>query len=214
MRRFLALAVLVTLCAGLLLVDPTPARALSSGCSALPINRTSTASAAIFSFVGDFAAGETITATASNSTTLAATLQVPSLSVLIISPIKAGATSASYTFTSPATGVRIYYGYGYNTPTPAGAVTAYFSLSCGILPPPSTATAEPRFEGPGIPAGFVLRTMTCTTPIYNTPKGKPVADYQVTSGQTWYVNPTPVDGWVEGFFGGYTNGWIPQACVG
>ena len=77
----------------------------------------------------------------------------------------------------------------------------------------------PAAEGPSIPAGFVLRTITCDVPVYNTAAGSPVAGgAAVRAGQTWYVNPTPVDGadgeqWTELFAGGYTNGFVPSACV-
>jgi hypothetical protein len=77
----------------------------------------------------------------------------------------------------------------------------------------------PAAEGPSIPAGFVLRTITCDVPVYNTAAGSPVAGgAAIKAGQTWYVNPTPVDGddgrqWTELFAGGYSNGFIPTACV-
>lgn len=78
----------------------------------------------------------------------------------------------------------------------------------------------PAAEGPSIPDGFVQRTITCDVPVYNTAAGSPVdGGAAVTVGQSWYVNPTPVDGddgrqWTELFAGGYTNGFIPTACLG
>ncbi len=73
--------------------------------------------------------------------------------------------------------------------------------------------------GPGVPAGFVLRTITCETPVYNTAAGQPVGSGMIHAGQTWYVNPTPVDGadgasWTEIFNGGRVNGFILTSCVG
>ena len=72
---------------------------------------------------------------------------------------------------------------------------------------------------PGIPDGFVLSSIICDTPVYNTQSGQPVGDTMITAGQTWYVNPTPVNGddgkqWTEIFAGGFINGFIPTACVG
>lgn len=73
--------------------------------------------------------------------------------------------------------------------------------------------------GPGIPSGFVLRTITCDVPVYATPAGMPVAGgAAIRAGQTWFVNPTPINGadgrqWTEIFAAGFINGYIPTACV-
>lgn len=72
---------------------------------------------------------------------------------------------------------------------------------------------------PSIPAGFVLRTIICDTPVYNQAAGTPVEGAKITLGQTWYVSPTYVYGsdgrnWSEIFAGGYTNGWIETRCIG
>jgi len=72
--------------------------------------------------------------------------------------------------------------------------------------------------GPAVPAGFVLKTITCTTPVYSTPGGAPVGENKVLMGQTWYVNPTPVkdsagNWWTELFASGYNNPYIPTSCV-
>jgi hypothetical protein len=73
------------------------------------------------------------------------------------------------------------------------------------------------FQGAPIPTGFVLRTITCDTPVYDTAGGKPVGDNKVTNGQTWYVNPTPVSAngqsWTEIFVAGYINGFVLTSCV-
>jgi hypothetical protein len=73
--------------------------------------------------------------------------------------------------------------------------------------------------GIGIPAGFALRTITCDVPVYNTPGGSPVGDGRIRAGQTWYVNPTPVDAadgesWTEIFVSSRTHPFIPTRCVG
>ncbi len=87
---------------------------------------------------------------------------------------------------------------------------------CSDLIPVSEETAS---GGPGVPSGFVLRTITCETPVYNTAAGQPVGSGTIHAGQTWYVNPTPVDGadgasWTEIFNGGRVNGFILTSCVG
>jgi hypothetical protein len=80
--------------------------------------------------------------------------------------------------------------------------------------PPSGAA----FQGPPIPAGFVLKTITCDVAVYDAPGGNPVGSDALKSGQTWYVNPTPKKdaagkSWTEVFVAGYTNGYVPTSCV-
>lgn len=76
------------------------------------------------------------------------------------------------------------------------------------------------FSGPGIPSGFELHTITCDVAVFATAGGMPVPNgASIKAGQTWFVNPTPVDGpdgqsWTEIFVSGYINGYIPTACVG
>jgi len=84
------------------------------------------------------------------------------------------------------------------------------------LPPPTTITP---FTGAGIPAGFVMHYITCTTPVYTQAAGVPVGNDRVLEGQTWFVDPEPVEGadgqqWTEIFVGSFINPWIPTACVG
>ncbi|MCC7208396.1 MAG: hypothetical protein IT323_13900 [Anaerolineae bacterium] len=87
----------------------------------------------------------------------------------------------------------------------------------------SAPAAPAVYAGPPIPAGFVLRTITCDVAIFNGPGGAPLATGQaIRAGQTWFVNPTPVDvagdaafpQWTEIFTSGIHNGFIPTACVG
>jgi hypothetical protein len=83
---------------------------------------------------------------------------------------------------------------------------------CPDLPPSNPPSAI------GIPAGFVFATIVCDTPVYNTPAGQPVGNAAITNGQTWYVNPEPVnctDGqqWTEIFVSSTTHPWIPTSCV-
>ena len=74
-------------------------------------------------------------------------------------------------------------------------------------------------QAPPIPTGFVLRTITCDTPVYDTAGGSPLATGQtVTVGQTWFVSPTATaaegTNWTEIFNNGVSNGFIPTACIG
>lgn len=77
----------------------------------------------------------------------------------------------------------------------------------------------PGSGAPGIPVGFVQRTIICDVAVYNQAGGTPVeGGAHIVLGQTWYVNPEPVDGpdgksWTEIFAGGPINGWVPTVCV-
>jgi hypothetical protein len=83
---------------------------------------------------------------------------------------------------------------------------------------PIVSIASIPTVGPARPDNFVLKTIGCTVPVYDSPAGKPIGDNKITSGQTWFVNPTPVAGkdgqkWTEIFVGSYLNGYIPTRCV-
>ena len=85
-----------------------------------------------------------------------------------------------------------------------------FDAQCQLEPPPAGAA--------GVPDGFVFRTIICDTPVYNTAAGQPVGDAAITAGQTWYVNPTPVDGadgkqWTEIYVSSTTNPFVPTVCA-
>jgi hypothetical protein len=74
------------------------------------------------------------------------------------------------------------------------------------------------FNGPELPEGFVLKTITCDVAVYDAPGGKPVGSNAIKGGQTWYVNPTPKKdaagkSWTEIFVAGFTNGYVPTSCV-
>jgi hypothetical protein len=82
-----------------------------------------------------------------------------------------------------------------------------------------TLACQDGFSGPPIPAGFVLRTITCDVAVFDAPGGSPVGANRIRGGQTWYVNPKPAsapDGssWTEIFVSGYNNVYIPTRCVG
>jgi len=90
------------------------------------------------------------------------------------------------------------------------SVTASYTYDC--------TTGEQTagiYEAAPIPSGFVLRTITCDTPIYDTANGSPLSSGEkVTAGQTWFVNPTAKEGWTEIFNNGYSNGFVPASCIG
>jgi hypothetical protein len=82
-----------------------------------------------------------------------------------------------------------------------------------------TPVSSADVPGPTLPGGFVLRMITCDTPVYNMAGGTPVATGEtIKSGQTWFVNPKSVSAgsasWTEIFVGGWIDGFIPSACIG
>jgi hypothetical protein len=94
----------------------------------------------------------------------------------------------------------------------AASASLSFNCSTGVI-------FSGIFEGVPIPSGFVLKTITCNTPLYGEPAGSPVGENAVTVGQTWFVNPTPVAGsdgqlWTEIFVAGPHNAFVPARCVG
>ena len=198
---WLALALVVS---AIVLGSTHPIYALSSGCA----NANFTDSLASISLLGqDFVAGEHLVVTVSNPTTdTQATLQVNSVLEGVLSIAQGQSVTLEYTF--PADGT-------YDVVVATVSALATQQWSCAVAAAPSTpAQSAP---GPGIPAGFVLRTITCDTPLYTTPEGSPVpGGAAVTTGQTWYLAPAADEenpDWVEGFFGGYTNAWLPAECI-
>jgi hypothetical protein len=94
------------------------------------------------------------------------------------------------------------------------------SYTCPGLPdyvPPPSPLSPSVFEGPGVPGGFVLRTMTCDMPVLNTPAGSQVGSNMVKAGQTFFVNPKPVIvggvSYTELFAAGAINGFVKTVCV-
>ncbi len=82
-------------------------------------------------------------------------------------------------------------------------------------PPPGVTVAGP---GSRVPSNFVHRQIVCDVPIYNVPGGLPINDNRILNGQTWFVNPTPVEAlngesWTEIFVSGLQNPYIPTSCV-
>jgi len=98
-------------------------------------------------------------------------------------------------------------------------VTANFDCTTGALVSTSTTIGGGNNPGPQVPGGFVLKQVTCTTPINIQPSGTQTAGSAVVvAGQRWYVSPTPIKdktgkSWTELFDGGYSDGYIPTSCV-
>jgi hypothetical protein len=149
--------------------------------------------------------------------------------------------SGSYNFASwsaqPAGTLIGLYGYlGQTPPSPDDTAEFFVAYNCTTLavvqscagafgscprnwPGMPAGPAADVFQGAPIPTDFVLRTIICNTPVYDTAGGSPLPTGEaVTAGQTWYVNPTPVVGtggtlWTEIFVAGFGNPWVPTACV-
>ena len=111
------------------------------------------------------------------------------------------------------------------TPTPLPSAvplptaTTEIPLPTATVEAPVPAPTSPSgYGGPAIPGQFVLRTIICDTPVYDGPAGLTVGTNVITTGQTWYVNTSPVLGadgqlWTEIFVAGLHNGYIPSRCV-
>jgi len=159
-----------------------------------------------------------------------------------------GSPYNTYSFTKPAGSVTKSTGFGETFSSPLasanfvmvytsqvvstsdnilrGTTTITFTCTNGTLTASSqwSPTSQPasgaviQFAGPAVPAGFVLRVITCNTPIYNTPGGTPVGSNAILAGQSWFVNPTSVKDrrgrrWTEVFAGGYSTGFVLTRCV-
>jgi hypothetical protein len=74
------------------------------------------------------------------------------------------------------------------------------------------------YQGPPIPAGYQLRTITCDTAVYDAPGGRPVGSNTVKAGQTFFINPTPTldasgKSWTQVFVSSSSHPYIPTSCV-
>ena len=114
-----------------------------------------------------------------------------------------------FTYAYPATYAIGTYIYSdtFQTPGPAtGNPVAKMTQNCGV------------FGSVPTPPDFVMRTILCDTPVYDTPGGSPVGDNAVTTGQTWFGSTTSElapDGsaWVAIFVAGEKTPYIPAQCV-
>jgi hypothetical protein len=165
------------------------------------------------------AASVIITQTANTCTTFAIWVDNSDVLTHNVQFIAGGVTSANPFIAGGVTvGISVTFSY------PGGSVINYDIYMDGNLVSASSytcpgVTTTSDIPGPSVPAGFVLRTITCTTAVFNVPGGSPVGDNKIVSGQTWFVSPTTSkaqDGssWTEVFDAGYIDGYLPTACVG
>ncbi len=83
----------------------------------------------------------------------------------------------------------------------------------------AVASCNQSFQGPPIPAGFVMKTVTCTVPAVQSPGGDVVPGINaLVPGAHWYMSPTPVKDakgklWTEVFLAGWNNAFIPAECA-
>ena len=99
-----------------------------------------------------------------------------------------------------------------NTPI---TVTVYFEGTTSSV----TYFCDSFHEGPYVPNGFVLRTITCNTAVFDMPGGQAVGDNRIVAGQTWFVNPESVadalgTAWTEIYVSGASDAYIWTSCVG
>lgn len=137
-------------------------------------------------------------------------------------PVVDGRYTGHLSFPKQPEGTPIHYALwgalanvGINDP---GAYDGDEWASTGGDNPDAIPCAAIPFAGPGLPSGFVLKTITCDVAVFDSPGGKPVGSNQVKAGQTWYVSPAAqTDGagedWIEIFVSGFTNGYVPSRCV-
>ncbi|CAG0952637.1 MAG: hypothetical protein IT322_12745 [Anaerolineae bacterium] len=97
--------------------------------------------------------------------------------------------------------------------TTINCVGGVFSASNAFVP------YSVPYGGPGVPSGYVLRTITCDVAVRNAPGGAPIGSDAVKAGQTFYVSPDTTaapDGelWSQVFVSSSPNPWIPTRCVG
>ncbi len=105
-------------------------------------------------------------------------------------------------------------------------ITSTITITCanpGAAPTisvQSDSSTGPYFiaSSPYAPANFVIRTITCTTAVFNMPGGTPVGSSQISSGQSWFVSPTAVNDsngkqWTPVFVAGWNYGYIPTSCA-
>ncbi|MBX3065183.1 MAG: hypothetical protein U0528_07800 [Anaerolineae bacterium] len=84
---------------------------------------------------------------------------------------------------------------------------------------PLVSIADSIAEGRGVPAGFELRWLSCSSAVFDAPGGTALATGEaVWAGQSWFVNPKPVKdasgkSWTEIFASGTINGYIPTSCI-
>ncbi len=188
---------------GTVLSPSRPAEALSSTCALLNTihyHNSNLLSAYNFDLAPrPFKAGEVITLTWGTSDWFA------SLSGLGIGPVSGDVGHITYTI--PADG---YYNFTLDLSDPWFPEPLTYSFSC--------SAGGTHFDGPSIPVGFVLKTVTCDQAVFDSPGGSPVGGNRFAAGATWFMNPAPkadAQGrlWTEVFVGGWNDGWILTSCT-
>jgi hypothetical protein len=198
--------------------QPAPADAVASGCGAVNgATFTTTVSQAFITGPFQFNVGDQVvynlTFTFSSFTPTVVSVQIglgQTFSPVASATFANSPTSATvaYTFTSAQSTV-LGFEWGFSGIGSFSPHTITTHISCG-----STI-----YGGPPIPSGFVLRTITCNTPVYESAGGRAVSTGEaITAGQTWFVSPTPVTvggtSWTEIFVSGTHNVFIQTSCVG
>ena len=219
MRRFLfAVLVIGATALSVLGSQPAPTDAIASECGAVNgATFSTTANQAFITGPFQFNVGDQVvynlTFTFANFTPTDVSVQISlgppyipvALAVFTNNPTSA---TVAYTFTAAQSTV-LGFEWGFSGIGNFSPHTITTHISCG-----STI-----YGGPPIPSGFVLRTITCNTPVYESAGGRAVSTGEaITAGQTWFVSPTPVTvggtSWTEIFVSGTPNVFIPTSCVG
>jgi hypothetical protein len=150
-----------------------------------------------------------------------------------IAPLASGApTSYAHTFAFPFSAAQpnATYTYTHTWVSILNGVAVYTSRLSGTCnwtggafsPGGATITnlaGGSAFEGPPIPAGFVLLTVTCNVAAVQSPGGPVVPNIKpLVPGATWFMSPKPVKDakgklWTEVFLGGWNNAYIPAECA-
>ncbi len=199
LRSFFVLAVVfATSLVALHAATPARAATLSSGCAAVNGQSYALSGSGALSLLSGyeyFNGGETINAKLSSSNA--------SQSITLYLFDFGGVAKQASGTSSASVGVPVTTLY-----TPIVVITntgSYMlTISCGL-------------GGPGIPTGFVLRTVTCDTAVFDSPDGTPVGSNKITNGQKWFMNSTAKAGktrsWTEVFLGGTSTAYIWTSCV-
>jgi hypothetical protein len=132
-------------------------------------------------------------------------------------PFSTTQPNATYTYThtwlSVQNGVVVYTSSLSGTCTWTGAASSPGAATI------SNVAGGSAFQGPPIPKGFVLLTITCNVAAVQSPGGPVVPNIKpLVPGATWYMSPTPVKDakgklWTEVFLGGWNNAFIPAECA-
>jgi hypothetical protein len=211
MRRIILIALL--LCSFVVVATPHTASAasLSAPCAWLHSgagNAVGVGAGATNGYIGNLNAGETGTLTVTLNTATAATFTINyqgNPAAVLVGPANAPGT-LRYTYGGGAQPG----GLGWYIQSATGG-TVNVTMDCNV--------GGQGWEGPGIPAGFVLKTIVCDVAAVQSPGGPVVPNIKpLVPGATWFMNPKAVKDaqgklWTEVFLGGYNNAFIPANCA-